>query len=173
MCREATARRNAAAHLVLCGLRGQGQVLGGWQCGVQVYVNGDTHAEQYTHPREGEDFIEVLFKDEVYIPTADYVALWVCVFGFMCVLLWVLCILGLPIPLGWCTYVEREKYRDFYHRFLWCRRKKLPSCIEVRGRLEDKTPPAPIIVWLHTVKTQAKHFPLKAALVREVADYLL
>lgn len=151
------------------GDRGKYQVGSSVEC--QYDVNGETQADNYTHPQEGGDFIEVLFKDEVYIPMADYIALWVCAFGFMCVLPCVLCCIGLVFPLGWCSYDEREKYRDFYYRFLCCQRKKLPGCIEARGKLESKIPPAPVIVWLRTVKSQ--RIPLKTALVREVADYLI
>jgi len=137
----------------------------------KYYVNGQEGAD--TYPQAGEDFIEVLYQEAVYIPMGDYIALWVCVFGLMCVLPWVLCFLGLPIPLGWCTAAERQKYRDFYRRFLCCRRKQLPRCIEDCGDIYAKVPPASIIVWLYTVKTQAQHFPLKVALIREVADYIV
>ena len=145
----------------------------GNQVECKYYVNGNENADTYTYPQAGEDFLEVLYQEAVYIPMGDYIALWVCVFGLMCVLPWVLCFLSLSIPLGWCTVVERQKYRDFYHRFLCCRKKQLPSCIQACGDIHSKIPPAPIIVWLHTVKAHAQQFPLKAALVREVADYLL
>ena len=149
----------------------------GFQVGNRVeckyYVNGNENADTYTYPQAGENFIEVLYHEEVFIPMADYIALWLCVFGLMCVLPWVLCFLGLPIPLGWYTAAERQKYRDFYRRFLCCRRKQLPRCIEDCGDIYAKVPPASIIVWLYTVKTQAQHFPLKVALIREVADYIV
>lgn len=139
----------------------------------KYYVNGDESAGSYGYPRSGEDFIEVLFQDEVYIPSADYIALWVCVFGLMCVLPCLLCFLGLPIPLGWCSFAERLKYEDFYHRFICCRKKKVPLCIEICGDLQAQIVPAPCIVWLYTVKRHPELFPMKTVLIREVCDYLV
>jgi hypothetical protein len=139
----------------------------------KYHINGDEHAKNYTYPQDGEDFIDVLFKDEVYIPMADYIALWVCVFGLMCVLPCILLsCLGLFIPLGWCSLAERQKYKDFYRRFLCCRRKQVPICIKACGDLQAQIPPAPSIVWLYTVKNHPEHFPLKTTLVREIADFL-
>jgi hypothetical protein len=147
------------------------QVASRWKC--KYYINGDEHAESYTYPQSGEDFIEVLYKDEVYIPMADYVILWVVVFGMMCVLSCILLSwLGLFIPLGWCSLAERQKYKDFYRRFLCCRRKQVPICIKACGDLQAQIPPAPSIVWLYTVKNHPEHFPLKTTLVREIADFL-
>jgi hypothetical protein len=138
----------------------------------KYYINGDESAESYAYPQSGEDFIEVLYQDEVYIPMADYIALWVCVFGLMCVLPCLLCFLGLPIPLGWCSLAERLKYKDFYHRFICCRKKQVPRCIEACGDLQAQITLAPCIIWLYTVKSRPGLFPMKTVLIREVCDYL-
>jgi hypothetical protein len=138
----------------------------------KYYINGNDHADNYFYPQSGADFIEVLYQNEVYIPMADYIALWVYVFGLLCVVpcLASPCVIG--IWLGWWSREEKQKYRDFYHRFLRCRRTLKPGCLEAIGGLETKIPPAPIIVWLHTVKNCPHLFPLKTALVREIGDYL-
>lgn len=137
----------------------------------KYYINGNEHADDYLYPQPGADFIEVLYQDEVYIPMGDYIALWVCVFGLLCVVPCLASPYIIGIWLGWWSRVEQQKFRDFYHRFLRCRRARKPGCIEAVG-LESKIPPAPIIVWLYTVKNCPHLFPLKTAFIREIGDYL-
>ena len=46
---------------------------------VECKYYGNENADTYTYPQAGEDFIEVLYQEAVYIPMGDYIALWVCV----------------------------------------------------------------------------------------------
>jgi len=136
-------------------------------------VNGDKDAESFSYPRDGSDFIEVIFTSSLYIPQGDYIALWVIPFGLMsvlpCLVIW--CCLG-PVRLGWLLSEERDKVLDFGERFLLCRRKKRPRCLRAFGADLDKIEPQPILMWLFTIKKLPQPFPMKRTLVREIADYL-
>ena len=136
----------------------------------KYYLNG--HGPDFSYPQEDADFIEVIYQDEVYIPWADYNALWVCVFGGMICLPCLLCILCLSVPFGWCTASERQKYKDCYDRYLKCRCKQKPRCLQEFGDLFEKIGPNPLIIWLFTVKKAKDLAVLKHALVREVADFI-
>ena len=136
----------------------------------KYYLNGS--GPDFSYPQVDADFIEVIYQDEVYIPWADYYALWVCVFGGMICLPCLLCILCLSVPFGWCTASERQKYKDCYDRYLKCRCKQKPRCLQEFGDLFEKIGPNPLIIWLFTVKKAKDLAVLKHALVREVADFI-
>lgn len=155
-------------------------------------IKGDENAALFGYIREDGDYIEVLFKDEVYYPRTDYIALWVCVFGFMVVLPVLLCILGLPCLLdccssegrknigeflvlctcGWCSEAERAKCLDCCDRFVCCKRKKRPRCLETYGDLFKPVTAPPVITWLFTVRKVSSLQGMKPNLVHEVADFL-
>lgn len=155
------------------GYKGIPQYVVGDAVECKYYVNGDLDAESFSYPRKGEDFVEVLFKDEVYFPTDDYNALWVIPFGLMSILPCVLvCIFVCPEVLGWCRYDERQKYYDFWERFVCCKRSAKPRRLRRYGDFLEKVEPKPILVWLFSVKKHPTVFKFKANLVHEIADYL-
>lgn len=158
----------------LClGFRGIPQYEIGDKVECKYNINGDEGADSFTYPQEGSDFIEVIFTSEMYLPEGDYVALWVIPFGLMtalpCVL--VLCC-TLPLLLGWCDASERDKCQDFGVRFLLCRRKERPQCLQAFGSELEKIEPQPVLVWLFALKKHPEIVTMKKNLVREIADYL-
>lgn len=137
-------------------------------------INGDENADSFTYPQDGSDFIEVIFTSSLYIPQGDYIALWVIPFGLMSVLPCVIILFcAFPICLGWLQPEERDKMLDFGERFVLCRRKQRPRCLQAFGTELDHIEPSPILVWLFTLKKHPHPFPMKKTLAREIGDYLV
>ncbi|CAG9333389.1 unnamed protein product [Blepharisma stoltei] len=129
-------------------------------------------SERITYPGDGNSWIEVLFKDHIYIPTDDYNALWAIPFTLLIcipliIIVWVNC------GTYCCGYSEefRRLFRYWEAKYIKCKRAKKPYEYDDISKYKmDKTISTIAFLMALTKGKHASKFP--KLLIKKTANYL-
>mmetsp|Transcript_16659 Transcript_16659/g.29953 ORF Transcript_16659/g.29953 Transcript_16659/m.29953 type:complete len:307 (-) Transcript_16659:27-947(-) len=134
-----------------------------------------------SYPKQDEDFIEVMFKDDFNFDRHSYNTLWILCFGFLAVLP-IMCMLLVFIPCycDVCSTANQNDFLDCCETF-WCFRCKW-KCLGKRRffvRRNDLLNPKPKTLiekygpWLRTSEAlKQRGLTVPNSLLREIASYI-
>ncbi|CAG9333388.1 unnamed protein product [Blepharisma stoltei] len=128
-------------------------------------------SENITYPGYGNSWIEVLFKDDVYIPTDDYNALWVIPFGFLTIIPLII-VVWFNCGIYCCGYSAEFKqlFAYWYTKYIKCKRAKKPYGYYESNKAEmDKKLSTIAFLMALTKGKYASKFP--KSLIKNTAGY--
>ncbi|CAG9317180.1 unnamed protein product [Blepharisma stoltei] len=127
--------------------------------------------KNFGYPKSNHTFIEVLFKDKIYIPKDDYRALWVIPFGFLTVLPILVIMTAFLWEFFKFTPVKRAELKDWIAKVIMRKKIKIPNKFYVMkgptGKALYRMSPF-LLAAMRSKKLESFPKPL----VRSVANYI-